>query len=688
MGKRLTLMLTALLAISTILCLVLYMGGLNPAAEEPMPEFGNMDKPELTALVLVNPDWHGPRAQLAQLLLDEGKAVAALHHMLILAWAEWDMADMQTELVGLISDNPYLAQDCLNTLASQRSGWLWPKELSVQIATGTDHVDQVLANLPPLLKNNSQHPLAEAALAKYLSSKPLVAWDIGLMMTDKLGQVVYTILQLPVEEQSEIIAAIQTKSPKEPLTSVLTAAQLGGEAGLEMLIALEDNFSPWDLGQYTEIKLQLLLQVLPNPLEEKHLRNLQFAKAIALADPIHPLTDPEQSFVLDLLLAMEGLGQEPQDTIQYCFVKSTLLQAVVPREAHLREVTEAYFQHLDSRHLFFVMEDWAEKLHWAGYDEYSLMQDIKIAAGVLALDPQWAHIESVMNPPKPPTPHTTLPSESRRDKGQINRVSLSPDGNQIIYFTANTTWWYDLEEQQYRLAQSIANTDNVSVHWAPNSRSLVLELAMESGNSILHFSLEGTGFPWEMEIKQSQVLGWRDNSTLVLSTSSASEYTISVLDSQSKRIVSIGTSIHQPVLTNTGKIAWANISEKSLTICIQSSETSYNLPAKDLDIAGWLPDDRGVLLRSASGKYYLADTGTGEIVELDFQSFSPHALGWRLDNTITGSFSLGLVNHIMVLDIDDRKMTATGITSYFGNFSGLDYYWHVYAGSIYIYKIR
>jgi hypothetical protein len=159
------------------------------------------------------------------------------------------------------------------------------------------------------------------------------------------------------------------------------------------------------------------------------------------------------------------------------------------------------------------------------------------------------------------------------------------------------------------------------------------------------------------------------------------------MDVTSGHIRAIGTFIHQPVLTGTGKLAWANIEDKSLTINIQNSETYYTLPQTDLLIAGWLPGDRGLLLKSGEGTYYLADTATSEITVLDFPSFHPHAPSWRLDNKILGSFSLGLVNHILVLDIDSMELTHTGIVSYFGAFSGSGYYCHVYSGNVYIYKV-
>jgi hypothetical protein len=647
-----------------------------------------MDKAELSALILVNPDWHEPRARLAQLLLEEGKAVAALEHILVLAWGDWDVSDLQQNLLALIEDKPDHAQGCLTLLGQQRQSWLWPKELAVQIAILSDQVEPILANLPALLKANAQHPLAEAALEKYLDSDPLAAWGIARLMSGKLGQVVFAILQLPAQEQADLVPQILEKYPQEPMATVLAAGQLGGETGLNMLLSLEDEgFQPWNLGQYSEIKLRLLLQALPAPLEDRHLRNLPMAKAIALAQPVRSLTPPEQSFVLDLLLTMEEMGQEPPDANQYSYAKSALLQTVVPREAHLREVTEAYFRHLISRHIFAVMEDWTEKLHWAGYDEHSLTENIKLAASILARDPQWAHIDSVFNPPPPPEPLATLPAEARRDQGQINQVSLSPDGRHLVYFTANTIWWYDLQDQQYRLAQSVSDTEAITVHWAPDSRSLALELVFEGGNSILYHTLDSTGVPWQIEVDQARIMGWRDNSTILLRTGSSPSCTVSIMDVTSGHIRAIGTFIHQPVLTGTGKLAWANIEDKSLTINIQNSETYYTLPQTDLLIAGWLPGDRGLLLKSGEGTYYLADTATSEITVLDFPSFHPHAPSWRLDNKILGSFSLGLVNHILVLDIDSMELTHTGIVSYFGAFSGSGYYCHVYSGNVYIYKV-
>ena len=98
MGRRATLILTALLAIMTVLCLIIYLGVLKRTGDDPRPDYTSMDKAELSALILVNPDWHEPRARLAQLLLEEGKAVAALEHILVLAWGDWDVSDLQQNL--------------------------------------------------------------------------------------------------------------------------------------------------------------------------------------------------------------------------------------------------------------------------------------------------------------------------------------------------------------------------------------------------------------------------------------------------------------------------------------------------------------------------------------------------------------------------------------------------------------
>ena len=65
MRRPITLMLAALLAVASITCLIVYLGGITPP--EPEPDYTDMNRQELSALVAVNPNWHEPRAQLAQL---------------------------------------------------------------------------------------------------------------------------------------------------------------------------------------------------------------------------------------------------------------------------------------------------------------------------------------------------------------------------------------------------------------------------------------------------------------------------------------------------------------------------------------------------------------------------------------------------------------------------------------------
>jgi len=682
-------MLTALLAIITVIFIIIYLGGLQPASE-PLPDYTTMDKAELSALVLVNPNWHEPRARLARLLLDEENAASALQHMLILAWADWDTMSLEKALINLIQEDPAQAEACLALLADQRLSWLWPKELSVQIALIINKAGIIMDNLPALLRNNSQHPLAMTALTKYMREDPLTAWEIAALLgPDYLGQVTYTIFSLPLENQAVVIPAIINKHPQTPEAMILEALA-DGENGLESLLKLEEiGFQPWDNVQYSEIKLKLLLQASPNTVREEHVRHMDFAGIIKQSDSVRTLSEGQQSYLLDLFLVMEELGHEPAEQKQYSYLKYTLLQSVVPREAHLRELTESYFLYILPEDIFYLIENWSEKLYWAGYDEHSLMRNIDFAASVLAETPQWAHIKTIITPPAPPAAMAVLTADDRRDQGQINKVSLSPDGTQLIYFTANTIWWYDINRQEYRLAQSTSQHESVSVHWAPDSRSFVLEHSNPQADNRIQVFTIGQTDAMEANIDQAMVMGWQDNSTLLLATKTPTGYRVSGMMPANGRTSTVDFHQHQPVLTPAGKIAWAFVSGNVLDISIQNSVSSFRLPEEELTVLGWLPGDRGILLSSKAGEFWLIDFATGKVKEFDVKgTFTPYSQGWSMDNKILGSFALGLVNHVMILDIENSLLEHTGIVSHFGGFSGPDYYWHIYAGSIYIYKVQ
>lgn len=691
MRRPITLMLAALLAVASITCLIVYLGGITPP--EPEPDYTDMNRQELSALVAVNPNWHEPRAQLAQLLLQEENAASALQHMLVLAWAGWDTDPLESDLVSLVQNNPSQADSCLTLLAEQRPSWLWPKELTVKIATVANRDSFVLDNLSALLKFNSAHPLAINALEKFQKTNPVTAWEIGNKLgSEYLGQVAYSIATLAPETRAGVIRGILEKHPEQPLAQLVAAYDLGGSAGLDTLLTLEEaGLEPWDSKQYSRLKLDLLFQTMPEEITILHWRNLDFDEIILRAENvIQSQQNQEQSLVLNLMLAMEMQGFQPADGNDYSFIKSQLLQAVIPREAHHLKVTENYFANVLPAHIFYTIENWMEKLSWAGYDEHGQMQAIETAAGVLAQMPGWDHIETVLNPPPAPACLAILTTENRKDQGQIYQLSLSPDGTQLIYFTAKTIWWYDLEKQQYRLVQTAPLPGDYFIHWSPNSRTAVLERQHpEFGNLLQFYSTTQGKALFETEIHLATVLGWQDNTTLLLSRETANGFIVSSLNQITRRSQVVTILPHQPVLTPAGKIAWAQAEGKTLTISIQDVETKYELPCEGLAIAGWLPGDRGVLLQTSNGRYLVLDFATGKTTELEIRgTFLPHPSGWRIDNKIPGTFSLGLLNHIMILDLEDMSLSHTGILSYYGDFSGPGHYWHIHSGNIYIYEIQ
>lgn len=685
MRKHLSLMFTALLAVATIIIVVIYYGNLKPAGDDLPPDYTVMTKAELSALVTVNPNWNEPRAQLTRLLLEEGQADTALQHMLILAWSDWDMSSLENQYYTVIHKHPEQADACLSLLASQRKNWLWPREMLVKTATVVNRGDYVLAALPDLLLENPSHPLAIAALEEFLGKEPLIAWEIGrLMGTSYLGQVVYSVNALPEQARSQVIPAIVEKYPDEPFAEVLDACLQGGSQGLDKLLALEEaGLTPWDALQYSEVKLALLFQALPQEINDLHLRHLDFSASIARASTAHKsLSEQEQGLALNLLLALEETGLQPPDAVEYSFAKYPLLQAVVPREAHLRTVTEAYFAHVLPNHIFYIIENWAEKLYWTGYDEHGQMQAIQTAAAVLARDPSWSHIAAVVQPPYAPAHQAILASENRRDQGQISQLSLSPDGNQMIYFTANTIWWYDLQQQQYRLAQT-APAEDCEIYWSPDSRTAVLK----SGNTLQFYSTGQPGMLLAFELGEGTILGWQDNHNLLSAQEVPEGFLVNSLDIRTGLNKAVATVPYTPYLSPTGKLAWANIIDNQLTINIQGITSRYTLPGEDLALISWLDGDRGVLLKSGKD-YLILDFVTGAITQLAIKgNFIPHAPGWSMNNKIPGTFTLGVVNHVMVLDLETMTLNHTGIQSYYGAFSG-NFYWQVHSDTVYIYKVQ
>ena len=688
MGKRLTLMLTALLAVATVIFVIISIAGQNNLEDNQGPDFNDMSRTELTALMVVNPNKHEARALLALMDLREGDAPTALQNMLILAWANWDMSSLESELETQIRNNPSQADSCLTMLKDQRSSWLWPKEMSVMIGTIAGKGNYVLDNLPALLSDKSDHPLALRALEEFLKTDILVAWDIGVMLGSKYsGQVVNSIVNLPLQ-QHELVNAISEKHPDNKQARLLGAYLSGGDTGLDGLLHLEEEgLEPWDPRQYSKIKLSLIYQASPE-ITEEHLRYLDFSETVSRANQaVQSQSVQDQSLGLELLFAMEKLGHQPRNINEYSSIKYLLLQTVVPHRAHELTVTPEFFQFIQPGHMLYLIENWQEKLSWAGFDEHGLMQAINFAADTLAQEPGWSHISSIINPPFPPAHKSVLDSEHRKDQGQIYQLSLSPDANHIIYFTSNTIWWYDLKDEEYRQVQTMPQAGDYSVYWTPDSRTFVLERQHpETNNAIQFFATNHTDVS-EFDIGQATVLGWQNNSTLLITSKVNNVYRVSRVNAETGQTQAVTTQLHPPVLTSAGRIAWTETSAKTLTISIQGVESKYSLP-KDLVITDWLPGDRGVLLQSSSKDYYILDFATNSITEIQVKgSFTPYAWTWRGDNTIYGIFSLGLLNHVLLLDLEDMSLSHTGILSYHGDFSGSKHYWHIHSSSIYIYNL-
>jgi hypothetical protein len=684
-------MLAALLAVSTLIFVIVFIAGQrNP--DDIRPDLATLSKAELAAMIVVNPSRHDARAQLALLDLREGNAPAALQNMLLLAWAKWDMKTLELELESQLRKDSSQAEACLTLLDDQRRNWLWPREMAVMIGTVANKAGHVLDNLPPLLIQNPEHPLAIKALAEFQNSNLATAWDIAVLVGLKYpGQIINAIVSLPQEEQAEITAVISANYHDHLLVRLLNAHLSGGSVGLDSLLALEDEgLEPWDLRQYSRIKLSLIFQANPETITDSHIRNLEFSETITRVNAVQSNSAPEQSLALNILLAMEERGHQPRNISEYSSIKYQLLQAVVPREAHHLTVGPEFFLHVQPDHLLYLIENWMEKLSWAGYDEHGQITAINMAASLLSAEPGWSHIMSVVNPPPPPLFHSSLDSETRKDQGQIYQLSLSPDGQQIMYFTAKTIWWYDLVDKEYRQVQTIPQAGDYFVHWAPDSRTVVLERRHpELGNSIQFFSSSHVGFISELYIQQATVLGWQDNNTLLISVELSEGYRVSRVYQETSLIQAVSSLPHRPVISPSGKIAWSEISDDVLTINIQGVETKHFLPQANLAIVNWLPGDRGVILQSNSGEYFALNFATGKHKAFDVKgSFTPYAPGWRTDNKILGTFSLGLLNHVMLLDLEDMSLTHTGILSYYGNFSDSNHYWHIHSGTIYIYRLQ
>src|SRR5690554_3516940 len=685
MKKHIALMATALLAVATVLSVILYFAGLEPEPDPSTPDYASMDKTELSALVVMNPSWAQPRERLARLLLQEHQAHAALEHMLVLAWDDWDMAKLEEEFQQIL-DQSGQADSCLNLLAEQRRSWLWPRELAVKISLSIGESEHLLSNIPILLQHDSRHPLVVAALEEYSPTAPLIAWKIASQLGENdAGQLAYTMVQ---EESHENINAIINNYPDQPLARVLAAHQSGGSDGLEQLLALEAaGFTPWNEAQYTSIKIDLLLQSVPITISPEYLKHLDFAQVISRVNTSnYTLTEEEQSFALDLLLTMEAEQAPPAPRV-YSFVKQQLLQRVVPRESHQRQVTEAYFDHVLPQQLFGVLENWMEKLYWSGYDEHGQMEAVQMGGGILAQQPGWEHIEVLLSPPEYPPHQGILHQEDRLDQGQIVQLSLAPDGEQIIYLTANTLWWYNLGEEEYYLAQSLPHVEEYVIHWTPNSTTVALEYRVpEFGNRVQLYSTQETEILWEEDIKMATVLGWQDNNTLLTTVNSREGYDVSSIDITGSS-ETVTTLPQQPVLTPTGKLAWTLVEDKLLRVSVQGKEDEFLLPRTNLDILGWLQGDRGIIMKSRGGAQYLLDFATGKITELKINGkFTPYPSGWTLENKVPGIFTFGLVNHVMILDIEDMSLQSTGILSHYGAFSGRDYYWNILSGNIYVHS--
>ena len=286
------------------------------------------------------PEWHEARFLLAQTELSDGRQVAALEQMGILAEAGWDITEFEVRLNRwLASDPPDLETakqivDFSVQAMEQIPQWDWLREFGLKVA-----VDWALEELPGYLSHLGERDfdnywsLVEQG---WFSAVESGAWETAWQVSGAIDKTYerynasgYPGLEFRVRLVAsmghlEVIwAELQAKFPEDCLVAVARAISMPRDQGLDWLVEWEghNQVAPEAVAFYSTMKgRRLILGV--EKLKTIHLANIESEDLLSIA---LNMVDDEVKF----MLLLDYLAQDPE-MVQQVEIAKLILEVPEP----------------------------------------------------------------------------------------------------------------------------------------------------------------------------------------------------------------------------------------------------------------------------------------------------------------------------------------------------------------------
>lgn len=598
-----------------------------------------------------NPDWHEARSLLVDVELGDQNPVAAMPLLIALRQANWDTLSQEGKLMEMLTLDT--GTKCIEVLIAQGQS-VWAMEFAVKIALLLDSPALARGTVLPLYELAPNSRQVARAWALVTKGDLVEAWRIAMQLGTKYIQEL--LQQIPGSETGTLLPQLISIDPTVPEFLITQAREMGGQQGLDLLLALESaDWSPENHSQYPHIKFTLLQSANPQQVDAKMMAHISWE---VIENKLRSLVQAEMyeevQTAFQLLMVLADGDLIPKFEQIDPGLRLAMLQIVCPQ--HLNP---SFFSGISAPDLYTLVEQWVSGSGW-DRDEFPPATTILLLE-YLAQDPLYRSrslvLKAIVAPPPEPEPDRIYYHEVRRDQGQLRHWEASPDLRHVLYtgYDSEKTYWYDLDKQDH-VAEIEAPLYGV---W-DSQHGMVALIPQDGGEKLYIYNTSTAAKVAEFAWSDSVVLGWQDG-RLLLAAPQGSGYMVEALSPITKTRSSLTSTPLLPTLSQTGKIGYILKQAKGIQVVLNEAESTYtgSWTAQPWEMHGWLPEDRGLVLK-AEAQYGILFFADGVFLPLDIEGFTPHPQGWLDQDRVVGTITVG-TRAVFILDIRDRSLTHTGI---------------------------
>lgn len=587
--------------------------------------------------------------------------MAALSQLAELWQGKWDTAALEKSILEQI--RPEDAEAAVSLL-EERQESLKAKEMAVAIALKFKSAQLARKTLPSLYALAPQSALIAQVWPLIAEDDPVQAWVVAGQMHENFKEELLKNLFHTQEEREQLLPLLLEIDPELPELLITTAWKRGGKAGLELLLALEDTgWTPEDHESYYSVKRPLLLYADLFPPDESLLSQINWEEAKENLPILEEQGRIEE--ILQFLMDMEAKGLVAVENKSYVDFKLELLKLDYPQT-----IKPSFFAGIATDELFALAMDW--HLYLWGTDYYPL-ETIITLLDYLGKAPQYCNrsllLKAVADPPSEPEPGKIFSREQFRRLEYLHSCDVSPGGRQVLY-SDNKTYWFDMDRQKH-----IGEFDEPLYGiWDPDSDRVAL-IPSRQGDKLYLCSTDTAAvlaeFPWNNPIP----LGWQDG-CLLLAQDAGTGYQVIALDPAASGPAVLAETPVCPSLSPGGKLGYIIARENSLLVVAGDKEMNYtgDWVREPWELYGWLPQDRGLVLRKPDN-FALLYFQDGKFIPLEIEGLPIHPQGWLDENRFAGTirWNSPFRDSVFIFDLRNMSWEHSGIRWYGGDGSHMEY---------------